>query len=159
IGGCLTPLGDPPLFLGYLAGVPFAWTLRLLSPWAVTVGLLLVVYFVWDSRAYAREAAADRRADRLEVRPLRLAGKRHLVLLAGAVGAAAFLPAPGREMAMVALAGLSIWRTPPAVRIANRFTFEPIVEVAVVFAGIFVTMIPALDLLRAHAPAFGVRAP
>src|SRR5262249_20752828 len=83
IGGCLPPLGAPPLFLGYLAGVPFAWTLRLLSPWAVTVGLLLVVYFVWDSRAYAREAAADRRADRLEVRPLRLAGKRNLVLLAG----------------------------------------------------------------------------
>jgi Na+/H+ antiporter NhaD/arsenite permease-like protein len=159
IGGCLTPLGDPPLFLGYLAGVPFAWTLRLASPWAFTVGLLLVVYFVWDSRAWARETRADRRADRLEVRPLRLTGKRNLVLLAGVVVAAAFLHAPGREFAMIALAGVSIWRTPRAVRMANRFTFEPILEVAIVFAGIFITMIPALDLLRVHAPAFGVRAP
>jgi Na+/H+ antiporter NhaD/arsenite permease-like protein len=159
IGGCLTPLGDPPLFLGYLAGVPFAWTLRLFAPWSVTVGMLLVVYFVWDSRAWARETRADRRADRLEVRPLRLAGKRNLVLLAGIVLAAAFLRAPWREAAMIALAGLSVWQTPPGVRIANRFTFEPILEVAVVFAGVFVTMIPALDLLRAHAPAFGLRAP
>jgi Na+/H+ antiporter NhaD/arsenite permease-like protein len=159
IGGCLTPLGDPPLFLGYLAGVPFAWTLRLFAPWAVTVGLLLAVYFLWDSRAWAKETAADRRADRLEARPLRLAGKGNLVLLGGIVAAAAFLRAPWREAAMVALAGLSLWRTPPAVRLANRFTFEPILEVAAVFAGLFVTMIPALDLLRAHAPAFGLRAP
>src|SRR5262249_30279494 len=154
IGGCLTPLGDPPLFLGYLAGVPFAWTLRLFGPWMVTVGMLLVVYFVWDSRAWAEEPAADRRAERLEGRSLRLVGERNLAFLAGIVVAAAFLRAPWREAAMIALAGLSLWQTPPAVRLANRFTFEPILEVAVIFAGLFVTMIPALDVLRAHAPAF-----
>jgi Na+/H+ antiporter NhaD/arsenite permease-like protein len=159
IGGCLTPLGDPPLFLGYLAGVPFSWTFRLFVPWLVTTGLVLVAYLVWDTRAYARETPADRREDRLVVRPLRLAGKENLALLAGVVLAAAFLQAPWRELAMVALAALSLVRTPRDLREANRFSFHPILEVAAVFAGIFVTMLPALDLLRARGGELGVREP
>ena len=75
VGGCLTPLGDPPLFLGYLQGVPFLWTLRLFAPWLFTVALLLAIYVVWDRRAHAREAVPDLRRDFYEVRPLRLAGK------------------------------------------------------------------------------------
>ena len=67
IGGMLTPLGDPPLFLGYLQGVPFFWTLRLWAPWLFMVGALLAVYFVWDTRAYAREPIAALRRDRTEV--------------------------------------------------------------------------------------------
>ena len=124
IGGCLTPLGDPPLFLGYLAGVPFGWTIRLFVPWLVTVCLVLFAYFVWDTRAYAREARADCREDRLAVRPLRLAGKRNLVLLGGVVLAAAFLQAPWRELAMVALAVVSLVDTPGtfARPISSRFT-------------------------------------
>jgi Na+/H+ antiporter NhaD/arsenite permease-like protein len=159
IGGCLTPLGDPPLFLGYLAGVPFAWTLRLFVPWLVTVGLVLAAYLVWDTRAYAREAPADRRADRLVVRPLRVAGKENLVLLGGVVLAAAFLQAPWREAAMIALALVSLVDTPKDLREANRFSFGPILEVAAVFAGIFLTMLPALDLLRARGGELGVREP
>ena len=116
IGGCLTPLGDPPLFLGYLAGVPFAWTFRLAVPWLVTVALVLAVYVAWDLRAYARESRADRREDRLAVRPLRMAGKKNLVLLAGVVLAAAFLQAPWRELAMVALAVVSMVDTPRDLR-------------------------------------------
>ncbi len=159
IGGCLTPLGDPPLFLGYLAGVPFAWTFRLAVPWLVTVGLVLAIYVVWDVRTYARESPTDRREDRLAVRPLRMAGKENLALLAGVVLAAAFLQAPWRELAMVALAVVSLVRTPRDLRAANHFSFHPILEVAAVFAGIFVTMLPALDLLRARGGELGVREP
>ena len=159
IGGCLTPLGDPPLFLGYLQGVPFSWTLRLAPAWLLTSGLLLIIYFVWDTRACARETMADRREDRLAIRPLRLAGTENLVLLLGIVLATAFLGAPWRELGMVALAAASLWRTPRDLRVANHFSFDPILEVAVVFAGIFLTMIPALDLLRARGAALGVREP
>ncbi|HXY41636.1 MAG TPA: sodium:proton antiporter [Vicinamibacteria bacterium] len=159
VGGCLTPLGDPPLFLGYLQGVPFLWTLRLLPAWAFTVGLLLVVYLLLDRRAHARESLADLRRDLLEVRPLRLAGKRNLVLLAGVVLAVALLKAPWREAAVALLAAASILLTPEAIRKANHFTFHPILEVAAVFAGLFLTMLPALDLLREHGPRLGVHQP
>jgi Na+/H+ antiporter NhaD/arsenite permease-like protein len=159
IGGCLTPLGDPPLFLGYLAGVPFAWTLRLAAPWIFTVTLLLAIYHLWDRRAYARESAVDREEDRLVIRPLRLAGRENLVLLLGIVLAAAFLQAPWREGAMLALALASMVRTQKELREANHFSFQPILEVAVLFAGIFVTMLPALDLLRARGAELGVREP
>jgi Na+/H+ antiporter NhaD/arsenite permease-like protein len=159
IGGCLTPLGDPPLFLGYLVGVPFAWTFRLAPEWLATSLVVLAVYYAWDRRAFARETRADRFRDRLEVRPLRLAGKENLVLLLGVLGAVAFLSAPWREVAMLALAGASLRRTPRDLRQANHFTFHPILEVAAVFAGIFVTMLPALDLLRARGAELGVREP
>jgi Na+/H+ antiporter NhaD/arsenite permease-like protein len=159
IGGCLTPLGDPPLFLGYLAGVPFGWTLRLAVPWLFTVGILLAIYYVWDRKAYARETVEDRREDRLALRPLRVAGKENLVLLMGIVLAAAFLQAPWRELAMVALAVASMVRAQKELREANHFSFQPILEVAAVFAGIFVTMLPALDLLRARGGELGIREP
>ena len=159
IGGCLTPLGDPPLFLGYLAGVPFAWTLRLLPEWLFTVVLVLAVYVVWDRRERAREAAADLKRDFYEVRPLRIAGKDNLVLLAGVLAAVALLQAPWRELVILGLAWLSYSRTDRALHEANRFTFRPILEVAALFAGIFVTMLPALDLLRARGAELGVREP
>ena len=159
IGGCLTPLGDPPLFLGYLLGVPFLWTLRLTLPWLFTVVLLLAVYVAWDRRAHARETAVDLRRDLLEVRPLRVAGKLNLVLLGGVLLAVAFLPAPWRELAIVGLAAASYASTRPELRQANRFTFHPILEVAALFAGIFLTMLPALHLLRARGAALGVSEP
>jgi Na+/H+ antiporter NhaD/arsenite permease-like protein len=159
IGGCLTPLGDPPLFLGYLQGVPFTWTLRLAPAWLATTFLLLAVYFFWDRRAYAAEAKADRTRDRMEVRPLRVAGKDNLALLAGIVAAAAFLGAPWREGTMVGLAALSLASAQPELRRANQFSFSPILEVAALFAGIFLTMLPALDLLRARGAGLGVREP
>ena len=159
IGGCLTPLGDPPLFLGYLQGVPFAWTLRLAPAWFLTTALVLLVYYVWETRAHAREVRADRRQDRLAVKPLRLAGGENLLLLGGIVLAAAFLDAPWRELAMVATAMGSLLRSDPELRRANHFSFHPILEVAAVFAGIFLTMLPALDLLRARGSELGVREP
>ena len=159
VGGCLTPLGDPPLFLGYLEGVPFAWTLRLFLPWLFTVSLLLAAYFLCDVRAHAREVRQDLRRDFYEVRPLRIAGKESLALLGGVLAAVAFLGAPWREIAILALAAFSFARTDPALHKANHFTFHPILEVAALFAGIFVTMLPALDLLRARGAELGVREP
>jgi Na+/H+ antiporter NhaD/arsenite permease-like protein len=159
VGGCLTPLGDPPLFLGYLAGVPFAWTLRLAPAWLMTSGLLLALYFAWDSSVFARETPADRLRDALEVQPLRVKGWDNVGLLLGILASVAFLRAPWRELAMLALSALSLRRTSPAVRQANHFSFHPILEVAALFLGIFAAMLPALDLLRARGEELGVREP
>jgi Na+/H+ antiporter NhaD/arsenite permease-like protein len=159
IGGMLTPLGDPPLFLGYLQGVPFFWTLRLWAPWLFMVGALLAVYFVWDTWAYTREPIAALRRDRTEVRPLRMLGGLNALWLLGVLIAVAVLPTPAREAALIALAGLSWWRTPGEIRRANGFTAGPMVEVAVLFAGIFLTMLPALYLLRLRGGELGVREP
>ena len=158
VGGMLTPLGDPPLFLGYLEGVPFTWTLRLWPHWLLMTGLLLATYFMWDSVAYTRETLGAIRRDRAETEPLRLQGGLNAVWLLGVVGAVALLEAPFRESAIVALAALSLWRTPAAVRRANGFTAGPMVEVAVLFFGIFLTMIPALELLRLRGSELGAQA-
>jgi Na+/H+ antiporter NhaD/arsenite permease-like protein len=159
IGGMLTPLGDPPLFLGYLQGVPFAWTLRLWGPWLTMTVSLLLLYYVWDSRHHAHETREALRRDHVEIQPLRLRGALNGLWLAGVVAAVAFLHAPGRELAILALAAISLWRTPKAIRRANQFTAGPMVEVAVLFLGIFLTMIPALELLHVRGGELGVREP
>ena len=117
------------------------------------------VPWAWDRRAHASEAKPDLKRDFYEVRPLRLAGKESFVMLAGVLGAVAFLGAPWRELAIVLLSMASYARTDPALREANRFTFHPILEVAALFVGIFVTMLPAIDLLRAQGAELGVREP
>jgi len=159
IGGMLTPLGDPPLFLGYLQGVPFTWTFRLWPHWLLMVGMLLLLYFIWDSTQYARERPEAIRRDRARVVPLRVRGGLNALWLAGVVLAVAFLREPAREVVMVALMAVSLWRTPREIRRANGFTAYPIVEVAVLFFGIFLTMIPALELLRTRGHELGVRQP
>jgi Na+/H+ antiporter NhaD/arsenite permease-like protein len=155
----LTPLGDPPLFLGYLAGVPFTWTLGLWPHWALMLAVLLAAFFAYDSVQFAREPLSAIRRDRAEVRPLRVHGALNILGLAGVVLAVALLPAPWREMAIIALAAVSLALTPARIRHANAFSVGPMVEVAVLFAGIFVTMLPALDLLRLRGDELGVREP
>src|SRR5258705_7472001 len=157
IGGMLTPLGDPPLFLGYLQGVPFTWTFRLWPHWLSMTAAVLLVYFAWDTAQYAREPAAALRRDRGRIEPLRLRGAINAVWLIGVVLAVAFFRAPLREGVIAALAGLSLWTTSAHIRRANGFTIYPIVEVAVLFFGIFLTMIPALELLRMRGGELGVR--
>jgi len=159
IGGMLTPLGDPPLFLGYLQGVPFTWTLGLWVHWAFQVPILLTLYFVWDTHQYENEPPEAQRRDRAHFEPLRVEGAANVVGLALVVLAVAFLREPWREAAIVVLSAVSLWKTPRAIRRANGFTFYPIVEVAVLFFGIFLTMIPALELLRLRGGELGVRAP
>lgn len=157
-GGLLTPLGDPPLFLGFLRGVPFFWTLRLLPIWVLTLVYLLGLFFWLDRRAYAAERADDLARDLREQEPIRVVGKRNLLLLASIVGAV-FLPSPWRELVMLAVTLVSLRFGSSAARTKNEFAFGPILEVAILFFGIFVTMVPALELLRIHGKELGLVAP
>jgi Na+/H+ antiporter NhaD/arsenite permease-like protein len=159
IGGLLTPLGDPPLFLGYLQGVPFAWTFRLWRHWLVTVAVLLLVYFVWDSIHHSREPLSAIERDRTRKQPLRLAGALNFVWLLGVVVAVAALREPWREGIIIGLSLFSLRLTPRQIRRANGFTAYPMQEVAVLFFGIFLTMIPALELLRLRGAELGIREP
>ena len=159
VGGMLTPLGDPPLFLGYLQGVPFMWTFRLWPYWLFLTGILLVVYFVWDTRQYVHEPIAALARDRTQLEPLRVRGALNGLGLAAVVLAVAFLHAPWREVVIVGAAGASLALTPAAIRRANGVTAYPMIEVAVLFFGIFLTMIPALELLRVRGDELRVREP
>jgi len=167
VAGLLTPLGDPPLFIGYLRGVPFLWTLQHLWPmWLFAVGALLVMFFVFDTVRYRREDQAALALDAQEVEPLSVDGKRNFWLLGGVVAAILLLsPNPdlpdfrhwyAREIAMVALAVISAFGTPRPYRERNAFTYGPILEVAALFVGIFIAMIPATKLLETHGGALGL---
>jgi len=159
IGGLLTPLG-PPLFLGYLRGVPFTWTLRLWPEWLLVVGLTLAVYFVLDTYHYRRETTSCLLADAENYVPVRLTGGLNPVLLLlvvvtvffseplARVGSGVHFPFTA-EVVLVILAVISITLAPREPRRANRFGWAPIVEVGLLFAGVFATMIPALALLQA----------
>lgn len=167
-GGLLTPLGDPPLFLGFLRGVPFSWTLRLLPQWLFVNGILLLVFFVLDSTVFRSEDLAtpgdlDKVAVAHQV-PLSVAGKRNALFLAGAVAlliASGWLRLPGwvQGLGLLAMAALSLVTTPRALRRENGFTWGPIVEVAILFAGIFATMIPALEVLNSRGARLGLTEP
>jgi Na+/H+ antiporter NhaD/arsenite permease-like protein len=149
VGGCLTPIGDPPLFLGYLQGVPFWWiTQQGWRPWAVATGLLLALFFAVD---LAAGSAGPRRGPQghAAFRGWRLVGVPNLLFLALLVGAV-FVQHPPflREGLMLAAAAGSYFTTPKSIHAANDFNFHPLAEVAVLFAGIFATMIPALAWLN-----------
>jgi len=137
-GGLLTPLGDPPLLVGYLDGVPFFWTLRLFPAWLLYTGFLLLAFNVVERRAYTREA---HHAELERSEPLALGGRRNLVCLALVVPAT-LLPTPLREAVLLALASLSFWLTPRALHEENAFAFAPLIEVALLFLGIFLCLAP-----------------
>ncbi len=186
IGGCLLPVGDPPLFLGYLYGVPFFWTLGALWPaWLTAVAVLLAVFYVWDTYAYAKEPASAKRRHAERRTGLRFHGRFNFLLIVGVLvsviwlrkfdfGEGAALDVTWmRQPVMLLLALVSFGvdyvrreraraageirpRTP---RDHNHFTFGPMIEVAVLFLGIFITMIPAVCLLKAYGGASGITRP
>jgi len=170
IGGMLTPLGDPPLFLGFLRGVPFAWTLGLWPQWLLGVGLVLAVYMAVELHFYRKEPEQARRFDLEDYVPMRLKGAINILLLVLVIltillsdllmriGEAVHFPFL-REVILVALAAVSVRFGPRGPRAANHFSWAPMVEVAVIFAGIFATMIPALALLQAHGESIGLSRP
>ena len=161
IGGSLTPIGDPPLFLGYLKGVPFFWTLKnLWYFWLLANSLVIGVFYLFDRRALRAEEAEEGDIEEGvgERVPLSLEGAWNFLLLCVVIGAV-FLPTPWREIAMTAAAGVSVWKTPKPIREKNEFTWHPIEEVAILFAGIFATMIPALLILKARGGELGVTQP
>lgn len=173
-GGCLLPIGDPPLFLGYLEGVDFLWTLSLWREYLFVNASLLVVYYLWDHFfAYPQEAKRSILLDEQQVTHLTIAGvwpNGPLLLLV--VLAVALLdpskPVPGthwhawlwlREIAQLALVGLSLAIGSAAARRENRFNYSAIVEVAVIFLGIFLCMQPALQILDVYGASMGVDTP
>lgn len=174
-GGLLTPLGDPPLLMLYLRGASFTWFFSLMPEWAFVGVLLLGAYFVIDSYYYKKERPKDLAADAREIKPIRITGARNIVFLLGVVCSVAFInhdvipemsgeDAPLwlrhlREIVLVVLTVIAYVITPQKIRNSNRFSWGPIIEVAVVFIGIFITMTPTLIYLRQHAPSMGLTEP
>ena len=162
IGGCLLPIGDPPLFLGYLKGVSFLWTLGLWPMWAVMCVVVLGVYFVWDTIAYKKETKRDIMFDETHRIPLRLSGKLNLVWIGGVVTCVALVK-PGeeflglgfnafpfmRELLMLGFTALSLLFTSKRIRSDNKFNYHAILEVAALFIGIFICMQAPIEILRA----------
>lgn len=174
-GGLLTPLGDPPLLLLYLRGAPFTWFLHLMPMWALTGALLMTIYYFLDRHYYKKESPEAIQNDHQQVRPLKIEGHINFLFLIGVILSVAFvnsdfLPVMGeedapfwvkyfRELILLGLIVVSMLRTPKDVRIKNRYTWTPIIEVAVVFLGIFTTMAPALIYLNQNAASLGLTEP
>ena len=168
VGGSLTPLGDPPLFVGFLRGVDFFWTLKALwFPTLVTVIILMAMFAAMDTYFHKKEAKLPHPKDKTPDRDIRIYGKVNILLLAGVIGAillsaywksgksihlpGAELPLEGvvRDVLLLALAGLSMVLTPKQVRAGNEFSWGAILEVAKLFAAIFVAVIPVIAILKA----------
>ena len=164
IGGSLTPLGDPPLFLGFLHGVPFFWTFNILPEMVFSCVFLIILYFLWDSYAYKKESRTAIPADDPE--PLGIKGKRNFIFLAGIISAVLFSGTVKlgqinifgigqsvenlvKDAVLILMGVLSLAFTGREVRKGNEFGWAPILEVAFLFAGIFITIIPALAILKA----------
>jgi len=165
IGGALTPLGDPPLFLGFLHGVPFFWTLGLWDEAALTAGLVLAAYVAVDLYWWQREDPQLRARPATPGEPLRVDGAQNLLFLGGVLGAVILsglwrlgsvhilgveqgMQNLLRDLILLLMLAGSWLTTPASVREANGYSWEPIREVAILFAGIFATIIPALAMLR-----------
>jgi Na+/H+ antiporter NhaD/arsenite permease-like protein len=168
-GGLLTPLGDPPLFMMYLRGTPFEWFFNLAPEWFVANLLLLLIYFMVDSYYYKKEPVASIERDKADVKPIKIEGKQNFIFLIAVVLAVAFLNEQYlpfikinpyfkfiREAVIVLLTLLSMKFTPTRLRSENNFTWHPIQEVAYLFLGIFVTMVPCLLYLESNAKTLGI---
>lgn len=174
-GGCLLPIGDPPLFLGYLQGVNFLWTMTALwKPWLLTNTLLLILYVVMDKfYYYPKEDPENVLRDEVRTTPLTIRGLwPNALLLLGVIFSVALLdptkPLPGigwypfvylREIVQLALVGMSLWLGSKQIREDNRFNYHAIVEVAALFVGIFICMQPALEILNEQGPSLGIDSP
>jgi Na+/H+ antiporter NhaD/arsenite permease-like protein len=173
-GGCLLPIGDPPLFLGYLQGVDFLWTVSLWKEWLFTNGGILAIYWVWDTFfAHPQERLSDVARDERQTTRLRISGLwPNALLMAGVIAAVGLLdPAkavPGtdwhpwvflREVVLMALVAVSLFFGSRAIRQKNGFSYGAILEVAALFLGIFICMQPALALLNERGASLGIESP
>lgn len=172
-GGLLTPLGDPPLFMLFLRGAEFTWFMSMWPQWLFTGGMLMLIYFALDTYYYKKEHWVALSADAREHVPMRLGGSINFLYLVGVVLSVAFInsgsiPAMGeenaplwlkylREIVLLSLTFLSLYTTKKKVRFElNKFSWSPIIEVAVLFLSIFTTMTPALAYLNANAASLGL---
>ncbi|MCB6608329.1 sodium:proton antiporter [[Clostridium] symbiosum] len=189
IGGCLTPIGDPPLLMGFMRGIPFFWSLKLLPLLLVNMAVLLFLFYWIDRRAYRKDIALGLKPDiskpGTEVKIRGIHNLIFLVMIVGAVilsgtlpGHSAFQDAAGNvrgihifgevqlgypaliEIVIILIAAfLSFKTTNVEIRRENHFTWSAIREVAVLFIGIFITMQPALMLLKANGGKLGITEP
>jgi len=177
--GLLTPLGDPPLFLGFLRGVPFTWTLRLAPQWALVNGALLVIFAIIDRVQFARERRLPRRRSNTPAPlvidssgPLRVEGTLNLLWLVALIGFVFLMGSFGERLlgdgylraavqtgGTLVLAALSFRTTPARIHELNRFSWGPIAEVAAVFVGVFITMVPAMSFLAERGATLGITQP
>jgi Na+/H+ antiporter NhaD/arsenite permease-like protein len=165
VGGSLTPLGDPPLFLGFLHGVSFFWTFKILPHMVLVAIILLVIYFVLDTYHYRKEGVSAPEEEGVK-EPLKLEGIHNFLFLGGVVGAVLMSGIVDwgdvntlgvhraiqdwvRDGLLILMGILSLVTTPIRIRDDNDFTWFPIIEVAYLFIGIFITMIPCLLILKA----------
>lgn len=171
-GGLLTPLGDPPLFMMYLRGADFFWFTGLIWEWLLANGLILIIYYFVDSFYYKKENPEDLKHDREDKKPIKISGKINFIFLIGIVLSVAFINENTfefikqnhnlvflREASMMLMLLLSLKFTQSVTRAKNHFNWEPILEVAYLFIGIFVTMVPALEYLKIHAGELGITDP
>jgi len=158
VGGGLTPMGDPPLFLGYLKGVPFFWVLQSVWPiWSLAIGLLLAIFFILDTINFGKAPKAIRDLETGHGEEWKFLGI-HNVFFLFMILAAVFINSPPflREAIMILAAVLSYKTTSRQIHESNDFNFGPIKEVAILFMGIFATMIPALEWLEHYAAQLGI---
>jgi Na+/H+ antiporter NhaD/arsenite permease-like protein len=161
IGGALTPIGDPPLFLGYLRGVPFFWLIdHVVEEWLFTLGLVLAAFYFFDRRSFRHMPRKLQTAVATDEETWRFDGMVNVLFLLAVIGGV-FLPERFflREIVMLGAAAASYFLTPKKVHQENAFTFGPIKEVAFLFVGIFATMMPALGYLEEHGQEFGFHKP
>jgi Na+/H+ antiporter NhaD/arsenite permease-like protein len=166
IGGSLTPLGDPPLFLGFLHGVSFFWTFKIIPHMLFTAILLLVIYFILDSYHYKKEGLTSAPPEEGVKEPLKLEGIHNFLFLGGVVGSVLMSGMVDwgevntfgihravqdwvRDGLLILMGILSLITTSRKLREDNEFTWFPIIEVAYLFIGVFITMVPCLLLLKA----------
>lgn len=166
IGGSLTPLGDPPLFLGFLHGVSFFWTFKIIPHMLCAAILLLAIYFVLDSYYYRKEGLTSAPPEEGVKEPLKLEGIRNFIFLGGIVGSVLMSGIVDwgevntfgihravqdwvRDGLLILMGILSLIATSRKLRDDNEFTWFPIIEVAYLFIGIFITMVPCLLILKA----------
>ena len=175
-GGLLTPLGDPPLFMLFLRGVPFDWFMGLYPAWMLAGTVMLLLYFLVDSYYYRKEGASEERpVEGHDGALVRCKGGANFLFLIGVVLTVAYvnkgyIPAMGdenapvyikllREIVLVVLATASWYSTGKHVRVSNFYSWSPLNEVVILFFGVFATMTPALLFLQAHACEIGISSP
>jgi Na+/H+ antiporter NhaD/arsenite permease-like protein len=158
LGGALLPVG-PPLFLGYLKGVPFWWALqRCWLPWSVTLATVLIIFCVLDSLHLRKRRLSNKRANEsASGGNWHCDGAVNFISMLALLAALIVSPAGWREVIMASIAVAAYLFTPRQIHRANEFTFAPIKEVAWIFLGIFGTMIPVLDYMERHAVQLGLR--
>lgn len=161
VGGALTPIGDPPLFLGFLKGVPFFWVIdKVFLKWLTALIFLLILFFIFDYINFKKQPEEIEEKEIKAKEKIKIAGGYNFIFLLIVIGSV-FITEPLflREAIMLTAAFTSYKLTKKEIHTRNHFNFFPIKEVAWLFIGIFVTMTPALELLRTHSAELGINSP